>query len=99
MIDNIAYGVKIVLLLIGAWQLSKLKLGCLALLAIPIFMTGVELISSSESPWSYLFSSAASEDDYVKALMGGVLMFLPFYLFMLFGSSIERNRDDPKPTS
>jgi hypothetical protein len=77
MIDDLAYLIKVILFLVGAYQLSKLStfgvpfgIGCLI---IVFFMTGVELFTPGETPWTYLFSDVSTMSDVEKSFIGGSL--------------------------
>jgi hypothetical protein len=83
-IEYIIYAVKAIFLIIGGIGLNKGKLAYIPLLAVPLFMTGVELITDSDEPWSYLLlSGVATLEDFEKAVLGGSLMFLWPILFIL----------------
>jgi hypothetical protein len=75
----------------------SLPIGCL-LFGCVLFMTGVELISTDEHVWTYLFFEA-NQEDYGKALWGGMLMLsIPFVLYAFCGKNIaqmlEANRNE-----
>lgn len=72
------------------WQFST---GC-TLLGFVLFMTGVEFMSPVENAWTYwLFE--ASQDDYIKALLGGSMMLaLPVILMAVCGKDIIKSSDN-----
>lgn len=88
MIEYIAYGIKFITILFAVIRLYNLKVD-IALWAIPVFMTGVELASPHpSSPWTHLLSSQASADDLVSALIGG--SFLVFVVAFMCGALISK---------
>jgi hypothetical protein len=91
MVEYIFYAVKIILLVIGGIGVSRGKLAFIPL-AVPFFMTGVELITDSDEPWSYLLlSGVATLEDFEKAVWGGLLIFLfPVLVFIFCAKDFER---------
>lgn len=100
MIDNVAYGLKIVFFLVGFYQLYRLRICCIPLLAVPLFMTGVEIIhAGGGDTWAYLFSTNAIREDYEKAIFGGTLFtMLPILLFIFCGKDLANLLDSGKST-
>jgi hypothetical protein len=62
-----------------SWHLPMIFIlfGCV------LFMTGIEFMSPSEQAWNYwLFE--ANQEDYGKALLGGILMIIPLIILFAF---------------
>lgn len=99
MVDNTAYVLKIVFLIIGVWSVYKGRLSHLSILIIPIFMTGVELISPYKEPWNYLIFGNTSIDDYQRAFFGGAIMIgYITSLYLLFTIKVARMPQPPPST-
>lgn len=97
-ISIIALFLKISIVFFVAFQIFKQKFKWALLIAIPFFMTGVELSTYSASPWSYLFSNEASAQDYERAFLGGVLFLItPAIAFFLLSTKfIEKPGENSK---
>lgn len=99
MIDNVAYCLKILFFLVGSYQLYRLRISWITILAIPFFMTGVEMVYPGDNPWAYLFSVDAVREDYERAMVGGTLFtMLPILLFMFCGKDLATLFDSGKST-
>ena len=98
MIDNIAYAIKLLCVVIAVWSVWKGRMSALVVLLIPLFMTGVEFITHDSSTWSYLFSGLSTTQDYEKALLGGALFAaIPGFIFLIIGkdsNALPKNLDD-----
>ena len=89
MIDNIFWLVKISLVFIGIWILydstksdkPRHFFSGVMFLLLALFMTGIEMITHSETPWAYLILSGSS-DDLLKAFLGGSLMLMLPIIFL-----------------
>lgn len=88
MIDNIAYAIKIIVLIIGIWTFYKGNISGLFLLSIPFIMTGAEMVTNNELPWQYLILNG-TETSLYKAFFGGVIFLaLPFVLYAFCGKQM-----------
>lgn len=99
MIDILAFSIKILLFLVGFYQLSRLStfglnfgLSCLA---VALFMTGAEFVIPSETPWTYLFSDDSSARDVGEALLGGVIF--GGGIFLILSAFVVTVRNDSQP--
>lgn len=60
------------------------------LLGISLFLSGIEMVTHSETPWSFLLEHG-TQSDWLKALIGGVAMFaLPAALAVLFRKEMAK---------
>lgn len=91
MIENLAYLFKITFALIGVYQLFKLRYSGILCLAIPCFMTGVELITYSSTPWHDFLNLKADPKDYEKGLIGGAFAVGMLFLFFFKLTSSHKN--------
>lgn len=96
MLDNIMYGTKIIVLLAFVISIRKCSSGngndgvCITLFGFLLFVTGMEMVIHSETPWQFL-ASEANNSEWTKALLGGsVMLILPVILFALTGKDIEK---------
>lgn len=91
MIDHLAYVIKIAFGIVGAYQLFKLRYSGIFFLAIPCFMTGVELITYSSTPWHDFLNLKADPKDYEKGLVGGAFAVGMLFLFFFKLASSHKN--------
>ncbi|USD98880.1 hypothetical protein CTT30_22625 (plasmid) [Vibrio coralliilyticus] len=87
---------KIVLVVISLLSIRKLgsakrnKYLVFYLFGIALFMTGMEMITNSATPWSFLFFEA-QPSDWNNAALGGVgMLALPVILYGLVGKDIQK---------
>lgn len=60
---------------------------------VALMMTGAEMMSDSESPWTYLLLSG-TEQDWSRAFFGGTLLvMLPFLMMAFCGKDLARLLD------
>lgn len=104
MLDYVFYGLKILVMFTAALSLERLANGkssghlSFILIGVAIFMTGMEMITHSETPWQFLLTKA-NVSDWQKAILGGsVMLMLPVILYVLVGKGVQKsiNKKDRK---
>jgi len=100
MLDNVMYGLKIAVWITAALSIRKLANGkssghlSFTLFGIALFMTGMEMITYSETPWQFLLSEA-NFSEWQKAVTGGFgMLMLPVIIYMLAGKDIQKLLDN-----
>ena len=68
MVENIAFGIKGTVFVVAIWNISRFRMNYIPLLFVLFFLTGVELILPSDTPWSLLLS-ADSTDRYIMSTL------------------------------
>lgn len=102
MIDNAVWVSKIVMAFVAVWLIyvsanegkeDRFAPGVMLLL-FALFLTGAEMITDAEQPWTYLFL-AGTEQDWSKAFFGGVMMLmLPAILLAVCGKDLAKIIDN-----
>ncbi|MFM4936149.1 hypothetical protein ACET94_16795 [Aeromonas veronii] len=87
-VDQFFYLLKPVLFLVGFIALYLNKGGVslfIGPIAISGFLAGMEHATLAEKPWTFLLSSAATDNDYLKAILGGAMVcIIPVMLCSMF---------------
>lgn len=74
MLSSLMMFIKLVTAYIGGFKVMKGDFAYAPLLAVPAFLTGIEMNTDSEEPWWFLLSGQASAVEIQQSLFGGIAL-------------------------